>query len=113
MTLFAGVEESIILDSTYNASPLSMRRLIDTTHQIKQSFLEQNQQKQVRLALGDMRELGDFTEKEHRLLAGYCQGIADKIFLVGESMKKYFLDEAEKIGCDMGTIQHFKNSQLL
>ncbi|PID34784.1 MAG: hypothetical protein CR971_01475 [candidate division SR1 bacterium] len=121
MTLFAGVEESIILDSTYNASPLSMRRLIDTTHQIKQSFLfnkdnEQNKNKknkQVRLALGDMRELGDFTEKEHRLLAGYCQGIADKMFLVGESMKNYFLDEAEKIGCDMKTIQHFKNSKLL
>ncbi len=28
-------------------------------------------------------------------------------------MKNYFLDEAEKIGCDMKSIQHFKNSKLL
>ncbi len=116
MSLFPGVAESIIIDSTYNASPLSMRRLIDTTYQIKQNFLlnkKNPQNKQVRLVLGDMRELGDFTEKEHRLLAGYCQGIADKIFLVGESMQKYFIDEAEKIGCDMNTIHHFKNAKLL
>lgn len=29
-SLFVGKEESILLDSTYNASPMSVRRLIDT-----------------------------------------------------------------------------------
>ncbi len=82
MSIFAGVYDSIIIDSSYNAAPLSMRRLIDTTAQIQKTIRKAGRKKAVRLALGDMRELGDFTEKEHRLLAGYCQGIADKIFLV-------------------------------
>lgn len=106
MSIFAGLEDSILLDSTYNASPLSMRRLIDTTYTLKGK-------KQVWLALWDMRELGDFSEKEHRLLAWYCMWIADKIFLVGELMKKYFFDEIEKIGFDMKNIHHFDTSILL
>lgn len=113
LTLFSGIHNSILIDSSYNASPLSMRRLIDTTHQIKQSFTQQGQKKQIWLVLWDMRELGDFTEKEHRLLAGYCLGLADQIFLIGESMQKYFIDEWGKIGWDETTIQHFKNSKVL
>ena len=73
----------MIFDSTYNSSPLSMRKLIDTTLQIQKSLKEK---RKVMLVLGDMRELGDLTEKEHRLLAGYVHQSADQICLVGESM---------------------------
>jgi UDP-N-acetylmuramyl pentapeptide synthase len=38
--------------------------------------------RKVWIVLGDMRELGDLTEKEHRLLAGYVSQFADKVFLV-------------------------------
>ena len=66
----------MIVDSTYNSSPLSMRKLIDTTLQIQKSLKEK---RKVMLVLGDMRELGDLTEKEHRLLAGYVHQSADQI----------------------------------
>lgn len=56
----------MIVDSTYNSSPLSMRKLIDMTLQIQRSLRER---RKVMLVLGDMRELGDLTEQEHRLLA--------------------------------------------
>ena len=71
----------MIVDSTYNSSPLSMRKLIDTTLQIQKSLRER---RKVMLVLGDMRELGDLTEQEHRLLAGYVYQSADQSCLVVE-----------------------------
>ena len=93
-SIFAGKEESILIDSTYNASPLSMRKLIDTTLILNKSL---PQQRKVMLVLGDMRELGDLTEKEHRFLAGYVQQSADFVVLLGTSMHQFLADELEKI----------------
>ena len=78
-SIFKGKEESILVDSSYNASPLSMRKLIDTTLTLNKSLPEQ---RKVLLVLGDMRELGDLTEKEHRLLAAYVQQSADFVVLL-------------------------------
>ncbi|MEI7562621.1 MAG: hypothetical protein WCJ39_02680 [bacterium] len=57
-----------------------------------------------------MRELGDFTEREHRLLAGYVSQSADKVFLVGESMHKYLADELIKVGYPAEKIFTFNSS---
>ena len=109
-SIFSGKEWSLIVDSTYNSSPLSMRKLIDTTLQIQKSLRER---RKVMLVLGDMRELGDLTEKEHRLLAGYVHQSADQICLVGESMYNYLLDELEKTWVEKSTVKTEKNSQKL
>ena len=109
-SIFAGKEWSLIVDSTYNSSPLSMRKLIDTTLQIQKSLKEK---RKVMLVLGDMRELGDLTEKEHRLLAGYVHQSADQICLVGESMYNYLLDELEKTWVEKSTVKTEKNSKKL
>ena len=79
LSIFAGKCNSILFDSTYNASPLSMRKTIDTVHTIRSKLFPKSE---IRLILGDMRELGDLTEKEHRLLAGYVSQTADKLFLL-------------------------------
>ena len=71
-----------------------MRELIDTTLILNKSL---PQQRKVMLVLGDMRELGDLTEKEHRLLAGYVQQSADFVVLLGTSMHQFLADELEKI----------------
>lgn len=97
LSIFAGKYDSIIFDSTYNASPLSMRKTIDTVLTIRNALFPASE---IRLILGDMRELGDLTEKEHRLLAGYVSQSADKLFLLGDSMKKYLADEIEKCWFD-------------
>lgn len=93
-SIFAGKHDSVIIDSTYNASPLSMRKLIDTTLLIQKNMPEQ---RKVLLILGDMRELGDLTEQEHRLLAGYIQQSADFVVLLGKAMHEFMADELEKI----------------
>ncbi len=110
LSIFPGVHDCILIDSTYNASPLSMRRIIDTTHWIKNTF---KKKKDVWLVLWDMRELGDFAEQEHRKLAGYCIWLADKIFLVWELMEKCFMDELSKIWFNMNNVLHHQSSTKL
>ncbi len=105
--LFAGYKDSVIVDSSYNASPLSVRKVIDTVHVMRQQLLPDYK---VRLILWDMRELGDLTEKEHRSLAGYVHHSADEVFLVGQYMKGYLYDELDKIGYDMSHVQWFSKS---
>lgn len=71
-----------------------MRKLIDTTLQIQKALPEK---RKILLILGDMRELGDLTEREHRLLASYVQQSTDFVVLLGTSMHNFMADELEKI----------------
>jgi UDP-N-acetylmuramoyl-tripeptide--D-alanyl-D-alanine ligase len=94
LSIFAGKYNSIIFDSTYNAAPLSMRKTIDTAFTIRSKLFPNSE---IRIILGDMRELGDLTEQEHRLLAGYVSQVADKLFLMGPQMTTHFADEIQKV----------------
>jgi len=107
-SIFKGKHDSILVDSTYNASPLSMRKLIDTTLQIQKSLKEK---RKILLVLWDMRELGDLTEKEHRLLAWYVQQSANHIVLIGNYMENYLKDELLKIGSTEKDFNLCKNSK--
>ncbi|HKL44116.1 MAG TPA: Mur ligase family protein [Candidatus Absconditabacterales bacterium] len=109
-SVFDGLESSILFDSTYNSSPLSVQKVLNTVHNIKKDIFPK---REIWVLLGDMRELGDLTESDHRKIAAYIQGIADRVFLVGDNMKKYFMDELEKIGFDMDFVEHFEDSVQL
>ena len=93
-SIFKWKHDSILIDSTYNASPLSVRKLIDTTLAIQKAT---GHKRKVLLVLWDMRELWDLTEKEHRLLAWYVQWSADHVVLLWKSMHSYLADEIQKI----------------
>lgn len=103
MSLYKGINNSKIIDSTYNASLETMLDAIDTLKQISQ-----NRKKFV--LLGDMRELGQEAEREHKTLAEEVIKVADKIYLVGENMKKYFLPHATSKGYNKNNILHFENA---
>lgn len=98
LSVFPWIEKSIVIDSTYNASPLSVRSVINTVHNVQQQLFPG---RKMWLVLGDMRELGDWTEREHRLLASYVSVVADRLFLVGEYMNAHLVDELQKFGYDM------------
>lgn len=107
LSIFPGVEKSIIIDSSYNASPLSIRKIINTVHNMREQLFPQ---RKVRMLLWDMRELGDLTETEHRLISGYVSQVADRVFLVGQHMKSYLADELIKIGYPAEKIYAFTKS---
>ncbi|MFA5747847.1 MAG: Mur ligase family protein [Candidatus Absconditabacterales bacterium] len=106
-SIFAGISKSIIFDSSYNSSPLSVRKIIDTVYNIQKEIFPK---RKIWFLLGDMRELGDLTEKEHRLLAGYVSQTADRLFLVGENMINHLSDELQKVGYDKKLIYKFHKS---
>ena len=93
-TILKGINQSIVIDSTYNAAPASMKKMIQLGNFLKTNFMPD---KKVLLLLGDMRELGDFEESEHRQLAWVISQVADAVVLVGPKMKQYLIDELQKI----------------
>ena len=94
LSVFDGKHNTLIIDSTYNASPLSVRKTIDTVYTIRNNCFPKSE---IWLILWDMRELWELTEKEHRLLAGYVSQSGDQLFLLGKSMHDYLADELDKI----------------
>ncbi|MCX6824123.1 MAG: Mur ligase family protein [candidate division SR1 bacterium] len=109
LSVFAGIENSVVIDSTYNASPLSVRKIINTAHNIRQQLFPQ---RKILLVLGDMRELGDLTEREHRMIAGYVSQVADHVILVGKYMTDYLADELEKVGYDKNNVEKFYDANI-
>lgn len=109
LSVLYGKENSVIIDSTYNASPLSVKTIINTAHNIKTQLFPQ---RKLWIVLWDMRELGDFTEREHRMLAGHVSQAADRVILVGKYMTDYLADELEKIGYDTKNIEKFTDAHL-
>ena len=94
LSVFDWKHNTLIIDSTYNASPLSVRKTIDTVYAIRNNCFSKSE---IWLILWDMRELGDLTESEHRKLAGYVSQSGDQLFLLGKSMNEYLADELDKI----------------
>lgn len=94
LSIFDWKYNTILIDSTYNASPLSIRKTIDTVYSIRKNCFPNSE---IWLILWDMRELWDLTETEHRKLAGYVSQSWDRLFLLWKYMKNYLADELEKI----------------
>ena len=85
-SLFEGIEDSIVVDSTYNSSPLSLRKVMKESNEIHKRLYPDS----IRLfILGDMRELGESERLHHEQLAEYLKEILtpdDHILLLGQAM---------------------------
>jgi len=79
LSLIEGINNTIIIDDTYNSSPVAMEAAIEVLKDIKG--------KRKIAVLGDMLELGKFTEEEHRLVGEKIVGIADVLVVVGPRAK--------------------------
>jgi len=110
MSVFEWIEDSILFDSTYNSSPLSMKKIFNTVHNIKKDLFPE---REIWLMLGDMRELWDLTESDHRKVAAYVNAIADRVFLVWESMDQYLKNELDKTWFNMKLVESFVDSVQL
>ena len=96
-SLYNWPHESVIIDSSYNAAPLSMKMMINNTIFFRNTlFAHYN----VLLVLGDMRELWDFAEQEHRRLAWIVSQSADHVVTIWPLMQNFMADELGKIWYD-------------
>jgi UDP-N-acetylmuramoyl-tripeptide--D-alanyl-D-alanine ligase len=104
MQVIEGIKGSTIIDDTYNASPIAAEAAIDVFENIK------TKGKKIAV-LGDMLELGKFTEEEHRKLGEQVGKVADLLLAVGPRAK-YIVDGALDADMSEKNIIDFDDSRL-
>jgi len=79
LSLIEGINNSVVIDDTYNSSPVAMEAAIEV--------LKEVEGKRKIAVIGDMLELGKFTEEEHYIVGEKIYGIADILVVVGPRAK--------------------------
>ena len=101
LRLIEGIRQAQIIDDSYNASPQAMHAALD--------LMREFSAKRKIAVLGDMLELGEYTELAHRAVAQNAQGI-DILITVG-TRAKFIADEARARGFNNDTIREFLRSE--
>ena len=103
MRLVAGINGSIIIDDSYNASPESAIAAIKSLGRLNSGGKKY-------AALGDMLELGEYAESGHRKVGeAIVENKIDILVAVGEQTR-YIGDQAEKLGMSRKNIFNFNSS---
>lgn len=102
LNLIKGINGSHILDDTYNASPLSMVAALDVLKDLPVAG------KKIAV-LGDMKELGKYSEEAHKSVGKKVAEIADYFFAVGNEAK-FIAQSALENGLKKENISEFSNS---
>ncbi len=76
MNIVQGMNKSTIIDDTYNSSPVALEEALKTLGEIKTSG------KKIAV-IGDMLELGKFTEGEHERVGRIAGNVVDNLVLLG------------------------------
>ena len=88
-----GMNDSLIIDSSYNASKIAVFSFLEMIRLIKKQT-----GRPVVLLFGDMRELGEESEIEHTEVAKKISDICEYVYLVGNLTKSYVLPALEQSG---------------
>lgn len=104
MRIIEGKNGSTLIDDSYNASPVAMQAALNTLHAIRADGVRKI------AMLGDMLELGDFAEEEHRKIGALLNGKIDLLITVGKRAL-WIADEAVKTGVDQSQVYMFATSE--
>jgi UDP-N-acetylmuramoyl-tripeptide--D-alanyl-D-alanine ligase len=100
MRIIPGVKQSVIIDDTYNASPLASKDALETLKGIKT--------KRKIAVLGDMLELGKHTIEAHQEIGTEAASAVKALFTVGQKAK-FIAEAAEAAGLPKRSIFVFNN----
>ena len=101
MNLISGTKQSLILDDSYNSSPLAARAALETLKELEAG--------RKIVALGDMLELGKYTIEAHRAIGKKIAKVADYFIAVGPR-SKFAADEAIVQGMNPKNVINFSTS---
>lgn len=96
-----GINGSIIIDDTYNANPTSMLAALNLLNDIEGHRIA---------VLGDMAELGHFTEEGHLKVGARAAEVCDKLYTVGE-LAQIIARGALQAGMNPGDVVTLKDYQ--
>lgn len=102
MTLLEGVRGSVIIDDTYNSSPVAVEEALKTLKSVKLSL---RSGKRVAI-LGDMFELGKYTVEAHKSVGELAKKDANLLVAVGVR-SKYTAEAALEAGMKKENVFHF------
>ncbi len=103
LNLLDGIKNSLILDDTYNSSPIACAVAIET--------LKELPGERKIAVLGDMLELGKFAVEEHKKIGRLVKGVGiDLLFVVGPRAK-FISQEARENGFAPENIFEFSSSE--
>jgi UDP-N-acetylmuramoyl-tripeptide--D-alanyl-D-alanine ligase len=96
MQILAGKKGSLIIDDTYNASPVAVEAALDV--------LYMTEAKRRIAILGSMNELGEDSATLHTEIGGYCNPKKlDLVVTIGHEANEYLAPAAKNQGCDTKT----------
>lgn len=104
MRIIHGISQSIILDDTYNAPPAAVISAIETLGKLEA--------RRKIAVLGDMKELGKYSEEAHRNVGKLVGKVVDLLFTVG-SGAKIIEEEVIALGFDRSRVIHADTSKEL
>ncbi len=76
MRLLKGIKDSVLIDDTYNSSPVAAESALQTLGELKYA-------KRKIAVLGDMLELGNYSIEQHRRIGSLVPGRADILITLG------------------------------
>lgn len=92
MNLLRGMENTTIIDDTYNASPIAMIAALQTLYSFPAP--------QHIAILGSMNELGAYSKEAHEQVGKACDsGMLDWVITIGAEAEKYLAPVAQARGC--------------
>ena len=101
MQLLPGIKETFVMDDSYNASPLSMAAALETLRDLPAVR---------RVAvLGDMLEIGKFTEEAHERIGTLAAHVVDALFTVGPRAK-FIAEAAVREGMKRSAVRSFETA---
>jgi UDP-N-acetylmuramoyl-tripeptide--D-alanyl-D-alanine ligase len=99
MNILPGVNNSRIIDDTYNASPEAVKAALSTLYRLEAPH---------KIAvLGNMNELGEFSKQAHEQIGELCDPQQlDLVLTIGPDANEYLATAAEAKGC---RVQRFES----
>ncbi len=96
MQRLKGLKDSLIIDETYNASPVAVKAALDSLYAMSAP--------QKIAILGNMNELGGLSEEAHREIGNYCEPKQlDLVVTIGPDANMFTAKEAKTKGCTVAT----------
>jgi UDP-N-acetylmuramoyl-tripeptide--D-alanyl-D-alanine ligase len=94
MKQLPGLNNSVIIDDTYNASPVATKAALDTIYKLDSP--------QKIAILGNMNELGMYSEQSHREVGEYCDPKQlELVITIGPDANNFLAPAAQKMGCQV------------
>lgn len=92
MRILKGIKKSILIDDTYNSTPIAVKAALDVVYEVDAPQ---------RIAiLGSMNELGEYSADAHTEVGEYCDPQKlELVVTIGDDANTYLAEAAEKNGC--------------